>query len=310
MAFVSAKCTQCGGQIDVDDTKDAGICKHCGMAFVTEKVIKNYNYTSNYNITNNITKIINGKDSDEAEDFFNRGLTNLKLENYNKALDNFEKAIDKAPEVAKYYFYVAYVESDKMKNIEIFTNLLKPFYKLANQVELEKLSQEYGLSLKKGVEVVEKELVIRKIKNEEFQSVFSNIDNYVEFMNKLSIEEKKEIIPYVEKWLKNLSKNPPEYLIQIVKYNIDNDLYKYSKEFKSLNNKYKFLNSDNYIELYLSIACGYDINDIKEAAKEYNLKNEKKMLKQKKNVSKLGKTSLILFVIGISIIIWVFIAVI
>ena len=40
LALVPAKCTQCGGQIKVDDSKEAGICKHCGMPFITEKAIK------------------------------------------------------------------------------------------------------------------------------------------------------------------------------------------------------------------------------------------------------------------------------
>lgn len=48
MGFIPARCTQCGAEIKVDDTKDAGICEHCGTPFVTEKVIKNDNtYISN-----------------------------------------------------------------------------------------------------------------------------------------------------------------------------------------------------------------------------------------------------------------------
>ena len=34
-----AICTQCGANIEVDETRDAGICTHCGTPFVTEKVI-------------------------------------------------------------------------------------------------------------------------------------------------------------------------------------------------------------------------------------------------------------------------------
>lgn len=49
MPFVAAKCTECGANIEVDDTKDAGICKYCGTAFITEKAINNYNT----HITNN-----------------------------------------------------------------------------------------------------------------------------------------------------------------------------------------------------------------------------------------------------------------
>ena len=50
MPLVAAKCTQCGANIEVNPSQDAGICPHCGTAYVTEKVIKNY-------ITNNYTNI-------------------------------------------------------------------------------------------------------------------------------------------------------------------------------------------------------------------------------------------------------------
>ena len=50
MGLVAAKCTQCGANIEVDDTKEAGICKFCGTAFITEKAINNYNtYITNNN---------------------------------------------------------------------------------------------------------------------------------------------------------------------------------------------------------------------------------------------------------------------
>lgn len=48
MPLVPAKCTQCGANIEIDDTKEAGICKYCGTAFITEKAITNYNtYVTN-----------------------------------------------------------------------------------------------------------------------------------------------------------------------------------------------------------------------------------------------------------------------
>ena len=61
MGLVAAKCTQCGANIEVDESKEAGICKYCGTAFITEKVITNYNtYITNNNnfagATINITR--------------------------------------------------------------------------------------------------------------------------------------------------------------------------------------------------------------------------------------------------------------
>ena len=54
MGFIAARCTQCGAEIEVDDTKEAGICKYCGTAFITEKAINNYNtyITNNYDGAN------------------------------------------------------------------------------------------------------------------------------------------------------------------------------------------------------------------------------------------------------------------
>ncbi|MCL2798443.1 MAG: hypothetical protein FWD58_10415 [Firmicutes bacterium] len=51
MALVAAKCTQCGAALEVDNALEAGICRHCGTAYVTQKVINNYNISNNLNIT-------------------------------------------------------------------------------------------------------------------------------------------------------------------------------------------------------------------------------------------------------------------
>lgn len=57
MALVPAICTQCGAQIEIDTTHEAGICKHCGTAFITEKAINHYNMTNNNNISANVVNI-------------------------------------------------------------------------------------------------------------------------------------------------------------------------------------------------------------------------------------------------------------
>lgn len=43
MPVVPAKCPQCGADIEVDTTHEAGLCKNCGAPFVTEKVLKSQN---------------------------------------------------------------------------------------------------------------------------------------------------------------------------------------------------------------------------------------------------------------------------
>ena len=85
MALIAAKCTECGANIEVDESKDAGICKYCGTAFVTQKAINNYNV--NYSVTKIIT---NAKE--RAEDLFQNAVVLYNLQEYEQAYGLFKKA--------------------------------------------------------------------------------------------------------------------------------------------------------------------------------------------------------------------------
>lgn len=43
MPLIMAKCTNCGGELEVDSVKEAAVCKYCGTPFITEKAVNNYN---------------------------------------------------------------------------------------------------------------------------------------------------------------------------------------------------------------------------------------------------------------------------
>lgn len=170
MALVSAKCTNCGGKIKVDDTKEAGICERCGAAFITEKAINNYitNYNTTNNITNNttnnITKIVNGKDVDDAEELFDRGVVFFETKDYEKAVENFEKAIEASPKVAKYYFYWLVAKSENFNycpidwflgfkpGFYIETHKIEAFFKFTTPEECSALSKEFDIDLNNGYE--------------------------------------------------------------------------------------------------------------------------------------------------------------
>lgn len=47
MPFVQAKCTNCGGILAVDDSKDVFVCPYCNTPFIVEKAINNFNVTNN-----------------------------------------------------------------------------------------------------------------------------------------------------------------------------------------------------------------------------------------------------------------------
>lgn len=142
-----AICTQCGGLIEVDETRDAGICQFCKTPFVTEKVINNYvtNHHTVHNITENVTKIIYGNEKDEGEDYFRRGLTHLKLKDYMAAKEEFERACSKSPERAKYWFYDALSRSWGFKDDNYYE--IEKFFALATEQDKLQLGSEYGINL-------------------------------------------------------------------------------------------------------------------------------------------------------------------
>ena len=76
MPIIPAKCTNCGASLEVDNTKDAAICPHCGSAFIVEKAINNYNTTNH--ISADTVNIYGGN----GADFVIRAGT---LEKYNGA---------------------------------------------------------------------------------------------------------------------------------------------------------------------------------------------------------------------------------
>ena len=106
MPLVAAKCTQCGANIEIDATKEAGICPHCGTAFVTQKVINNQNTY----ITQNITKHIHGKEKTEAEEYLANGEIFIKLKDWNEAIKAFMQAAEAAP--SNYKCWLGLVRSE------------------------------------------------------------------------------------------------------------------------------------------------------------------------------------------------------
>lgn len=87
MPLIAAKCTQCGANIEVDDTKEAGICKYCGTAFITEKAITNYNtyITNNNNFAGANINVVGG----DIDNY-------LKLANNAKDIGNGQEALNYA----------------------------------------------------------------------------------------------------------------------------------------------------------------------------------------------------------------------
>ena len=62
MPLVNAKCTNCGGTLQVDNAKEAAVCPFCGSAFIVEKAIQNYNIVNN--IQANVVNVYGAEQKD------------------------------------------------------------------------------------------------------------------------------------------------------------------------------------------------------------------------------------------------------
>ena len=133
-----AICTQCGAQIEVDETREAGICQYCDAAFITEKAI------------NNFTKSIMGDKKDAGSDHFGRGMTYLKLRRFGDALGEFRTATEKSPECAKYWFYRLYAQLHGFENfygLMPAADTFSVFRALATEEEVGAYEREFGVRL-------------------------------------------------------------------------------------------------------------------------------------------------------------------
>lgn len=106
MALVPAKCTHCGGKLEVDNTKEAAICPYCGQAYIVEQAI-NY-ITNNNNVSNTITNsmvFITNNTQADANKYFEECVGYLKINASRKAIESITEARRLDPDNGKYLFY-------------------------------------------------------------------------------------------------------------------------------------------------------------------------------------------------------------
>lgn len=83
MPLIIAKCTNCGGILEVNSEKDAAICPYCNSAYIVEKAINNYSTTFNISSPNvNLT-------GPSAEDFIKKAQSFEQLGAYKAAADQY-----------------------------------------------------------------------------------------------------------------------------------------------------------------------------------------------------------------------------
>lgn len=137
MALVPAICTQCGANIEIDDTKEAGICQHCGTAFVTEKAINTYNNS----ITNNINvnaggNTINITSADKSNEYLIIARKSRDNDDAEKAEKFYTLALEGQPNNWEANFYSTYYSVMQTKIGEIPSKAAQMRNNLGVSVEL------------------------------------------------------------------------------------------------------------------------------------------------------------------------------
>lgn len=95
MAKIVLACTQCGGQVELDDTREFGFCSSCGTKILI--MTDTYSTTVNQNYNQTVVKNIYGNEKDEADDYIQRADTFVKLHDLAKADQCYRTACDKFP---------------------------------------------------------------------------------------------------------------------------------------------------------------------------------------------------------------------
>lgn len=154
MGLVAAKCPECGANINVDASKDAGICEYCGTAFVSEKAINNYKITSGTVIINaeTVNMPTNGPDIEVVKKLLNNGLHRDAKETLDILLEEFPNDPSVLYEYAKYdYNYNGIWLDDNEKFLKAKA--------VADNDDLEEMTDfrdsEYNKIMQNGQEVID-----------------------------------------------------------------------------------------------------------------------------------------------------------
>lgn len=122
MSLKPAICTQCGGQIEVDDSKEAGICQFCGTAFITEKVIHQYVTQNNF-----AGATINIQGGIEDENLYMLARRAVEQNNIADILKYYGQLVERHPNDWEAVFYSSFFKGDDaivLPNLELALNLL------------------------------------------------------------------------------------------------------------------------------------------------------------------------------------------
>lgn len=219
MPLVPAKCTECGGEIEVNNEKKLGVCKHCGQPFVVEEAINNYNTYNNYNTTNNYNdgSVVNIVEGESKETLLKNAEIALRIENFDLAKENFEILTKRYPDEYKGWWGLIQSITKNFTYYDLSIDELNQFYsysiKLGSDnviVELKKQYKEYLYSYAKS-RLRLQYLTLNKTK-QEYSESYDQIKEKIETLNENHNNCLKRINDVKEKLKKNIAEKKNEIM--------------------------------------------------------------------------------------------------
>jgi hypothetical protein len=163
MPIVSAVCPSCGGQLEVDNGKEAGICQFCGNAFITEKAINNYHIK--YEVKAD-TVIRNSKTS--MEDLLEREAAYIKISDFPHLEQLYEDMTKLYPRRHEGWWGKIMLETKGFSNLNADMQIVAKWFGLVEEnapkkvlPDLEKQYHSYILARMKQ-SLAEKQLQLQK----------------------------------------------------------------------------------------------------------------------------------------------------
>lgn len=97
MPFVNAKCPNCGGSLQVDNSKRAGICPFCKEAYTVEDAINNYVTNYNTNVEHLHADVVNINDEKSVDSRLHAADTFMSLGDYSSAYKVYDEVTKNHP---------------------------------------------------------------------------------------------------------------------------------------------------------------------------------------------------------------------
>lgn len=226
MGLIAAKCTECGANIEVDQTKKADVCPFCGCAYVTQDAIVNYNTTiiNNNSITADNVNIVGG----DFNNLFKLAKESWDCNDYDEAFKLFSKALEISPDHAEAILYRGLSKGWQSKGNACYLNVTDAAFKKVYLQNRSKLTEDqksaeldflgYYNSLVVAISDLAEEVYSPDCSDTgSAELLWSNVSNCISSQNTIIAIFEKDLLPskyqldsYIV-YLKNLS----SYYIQI-----------------------------------------------------------------------------------------------